>query len=643
MRIRKISITLCALVLVNLSVHSQTLFTYGAKAVSKDEFLKAFNKNPDTTGDRNEKVKQYLDLYINFKLKLQAATDEKLQATPEFKAEADNFKAQLTENHINEQANINGLISEAFQRSQKDILLSQVFVGYEKGGDTSQAYNRIKQAYNFLTNGQSFGEVTTSFSTDQSVAQAKGVIGYVTVFTLPYEIENLVYGLKPGQYSGIYKSSIGYHIFMNEKERPAVGKRKIQQILIVTPESFSAEEKQNASRLADSVYGLLVSGAAFDKLAEQYSAPNNNYDESNTVEVGIGQYNSDFENQVFGLQKPGDFTKPFQTYYGYNILKLVEEKPVSHDETNVISRASLQESIERDNRLGIARGALIDKWMKDSKYSKAVYDEKYLWAYTDSSIKKGKAVTSFKGITPQSVLLSFAKQKITAANWVQYNIESRQPGAALASVDYKKEMNNFTRTSCDKYYRSHIEDFYPPIASQVKEFNEANLLFAVMDKHVWSKAADDSIGLKNYYEQHKQQYIWQPGASALIVSAATKDLLDSASAKLKQNGSDWRNVIAGFNNKVLADSSRFENGQLPVKMESPMRKGYISTPEQNEAGDAYTMIYVFDTYAQPAQRSFDDARGMVINDYQQVLEQKWIDALKKKYPVKVNEAVAKAL
>ena len=460
---------------------------------------------------------------------------------------------------------------------------------------------------------------------------------------MPYEIENLVYALKPGQYSGIYKSSVGYHIFRSEKERPAAGKRKIQQILIATPESFSPAEKQNASRLADSVYGLLVNGAAFDKLAEAYSAPNNNYDESNTIEVGIGQYNTDFESQVFGLQKPGDFTKPFQTYYGYNILKFIEEKPVGMDETNVISRASLQEAIERDNRLGTARAALIEKWLKDTKYTKAAYDEKSLWAYTDSSIKKGKAAASFKGITAQTVLFSFAQQKITAANWVQYNIESRQPGAPLASVDYKKEMNNFTKASCDKYYRSHIEDFYPPIALQVKEFNEANLLFAVMDKHVWSKASDDSTGLKNYYEQHKQQYVWQPGASALIISAATKDLLDSASAQLRQHGADWRSIIAGYNNKVLADSSRFENGQLPVKMELPMQKGYMSAPEKNEAGDAYTMIYVFDTYAQPAQRSFDDARGMVINDYQQVLEQKWIDALKKKYPVKINEAVAKTL
>lgn len=642
MQFRKLSIALCILALLNIKANSQTLFTYGTKAVNKDEFLKAFNKNPDTTGDRNEKIKQYLDLYVNFKLKLQAAADEKLNGSPEFKAEAENFRAQLTENYINEQANINGLVTEAFQRSQKDILISQVFVGYPKGGDTTEAYNRIRQAYNSLQNGQNFSEVTKSFSTDESVVKAEGVIGYITVFTLPYEVENMVYGLNPGQYSNIYKSAFGYHIFKNEKERPALGKRKIQQILIPTPESFTADERSAAAKLADSVYGLLQGGAPFDKIADVYSAPNNNYDESNTVEVAVGQYNSDFESQVFDLKKPGDFSRPFQTYYGYNIIKLVEEKLVSHDETDVVARASIQEMIERDNRLGIARNALIDKWMKQAKYTKAVYDQKNLWAYTDSSLKKEKALAAYKGITPQTTLFSFAKQKMTAANWVQYNIESRQPGTE-APVDYTKEMTNFTRQSCDKYYRSHIEDFYPPIASQVKEFNEANLLFAVMDKHVWSKAAEDSAGLKKYYDEHQQQYTWQPGVSALIVSSESKTLLDSVAIELRKNNANWRNIISGFDNKVLADSSRFENGQLPVKMELPMQKGYVSQPEQNEAGDAYNMISIFDVYSQTAQRSFDDARGMVINDYQQVLEQKWIEALKKKYPVKINQAVVKTL
>ena len=204
-------------------------------------------------------------------------------------------------------------------------------------------------------------------------------------------------------------------------------------------------------------------------------------------------------------------------------------------------------------------------------------------------------------------------------------------------------MQEFIKSTCENYYRAHIEDFYPPIAAQVKEFNEANLLFAVMDKHVWSKAAEDSIGLENYYEQHKQQYTWQPGVSALVVSSASKDAVDSVALKLKNSSVNWRDIISNYNNNVTADSSRFENGQLPTKQEIPMQKGFISQPEKNDAADSYTLVYVFDVYPQVSPRNFEDARGLVINDYQQVLEQKWIAELKKKYPVKVNDAIAKSL
>src|SRR3954471_3879229 len=254
---RKFLSVVVAAILFCSTAHSQTLFTYGTKTVSKDEFLKAFNKNPDTTGTRNEKLKEYLGMYVNFKLKIQAAKDEKLNLEESYKSEADNFKNQLAENYINDQANINGLIKEAFERSKKDILLSQVFVEAKPGSDTTQANNQIKQAYTALQSGKDFADVASSYSTDEGVKNAKGQLGYITVFTLPYEIENMVYSLKPSGYSNIYRSGVGYHIFQNVNERPAVGKRKIQQLLLATPPGASDDRKSTA-QLADSIYQLLL-------------------------------------------------------------------------------------------------------------------------------------------------------------------------------------------------------------------------------------------------------------------------------------------------------------------------------------------------------------------------------------------------
>ncbi len=625
------------------AAQAQTLFTYGTKAVSKEEFLKAFNKNPDTTGSRTEKLNQYLNMYINFKLKIEAGRDEKLNLTGTYKNEAENFRDQLVNNYINEQANINTLIQEAFQRSQKDIMVSQVFVEVKQGADTTEAYKQIKQAYDALQHGRDFSEVAATFSTDESVKQVKGKIGYITVFTLPYEIENLVYQLQPGNYTNIYRSGVGYHIFKNVSERPTAGKRRIQQILFKTPETFSDTERKAAANLADSVYKRLLKGESFEKMIEVFGTTNTSDNSSNITEVNVGQYSAAFEREVFALQKPRDISKPFLTPYGYNIIKLVEIIPVSTDVNDVVNRAHIQEQVEQDKRLSIAKDALIQKWMKLTLYTPATYSHTDLIRYSDSSLKKGRAIAVYKTITPKTTLFSFAKQKVTVANWLQFIMEAKQTGASYANDAYEAIMKEFIKVACDRYYRSHIEEIYPPIAAQVNEFNEANLLFAVMDKHVWSKAAQDSTGLKNYYNEHKQQYTWQPGVTALVISATSRETIDSIAKAIKNNSKEWRSIISRYGNTVMADSSRFENGQLPLKQEIIMLKGFTSRPEQNESGTAYSLVYIFQVYPEIEPRNFDDARGMVINDYQQVLEQKWVEELKKKYLVKVNDSIVKNL
>src|ERR1044071_8288133 len=210
MIIKKIATVLCLSGSV-CSLSAQTMFTYGTHPVSKDEFLQAYNKNPDTTGNKREKVRQYLDLYINFRLKLQAAYDEKVDTNEDLNAEADNFKNQLADNLINQQADINQLMHEAFLRSQKDILLQQVFVQIPSNGDTAAGYAQISKAYDDLKAGKAFDDVSQQYSSDPAVKEARGMIGYVTAFTLSYPIETLVYSLNIGGFSSIFKTRSEEH------------------------------------------------------------------------------------------------------------------------------------------------------------------------------------------------------------------------------------------------------------------------------------------------------------------------------------------------------------------------------------------------------------------------------------------------
>ncbi len=635
----KMYLAFAYLFLISITTSAQTLFTYGTHAVTKNEFLQAYNKNPDTTGNKQQKIKEYLDLYINFRLKLQDAYDDNVNNNADIQSEAQNFKAQLTDNFINQQADVNQLLHEAFLRSQKDILLQQVFVPFA-GIDTTDAFNKINAAYSELKKGKSFDDVAQQFAVDSITKTTKGIIGYITVFTLPYSIENIVYALPQNSFSTVYKSKIGYHIFKNAGIREALGRRKVQQLLFATPLFFSKEQINTAHKQADSVYNLLQSGTSFESLLPQFGKNYQPSDPSASIEIRVGQYDRDFENEVFKLQKPGDISKPFQTPYGFNIIKLIEAAPVSKDENNVTNTAYLQQQIDKDGRLDVAKYNLVQKWLPLMHFKESAFNKQDLWIYTDSAIARADTLSpAYKSINPNTTLFELDDKKYSVGEWVEYVIPMQNLiGSPDAHTRYEKIMHDFINFSATNYYRENIETFDPQLKDQLKEFNDANMLFYVMDKHVWSKASQDSAGLLKYYNQHTENYKWNKSISAIIISGADKATVTAVAEKIKNDPLHWRSITTGYGSSIYADSGRFETDQLPVKQPVQMEKDFQTQTEANDAGDAYTFLHVVEVYPQPALRNFSDAKGLVINDYQDALENQWIEQLKKTYPVRVNDA-----
>lgn len=621
---------------------AQTVFTYGKSAVTKDEFEKAFNKNPNLNGDRKMALKEYLNLYINFKLKVQAALDAGLDKDATQQYELQNFKAQIADNIISDQANVKELVKEAFERSQKEISLAQVFIEVPANTDTADAYKKIHAAYKELKDGKDFSTVTQQYSNDLATKQSKGELGYITVFTLPYDLENIAYSLKLNEFSPPVKTKMGYHIFKNVGERKPLGSRKVAQILVSYPPDATAEDKIAARRKADSLYNLLQQGVMFEGLvtvaSNDLSSANN---KGELPEFTAGTYSADFENVAFALKNPGDVSKPFQTSYGYHILKLLEAKPVSTDVNDAAYLAALQEKVNKDSRMNRSKNELIDKKLALIKYKPAIFKAKDLYQFTDSAITKSKALP-VKGITGNTVLFSFATQNIKASDWLNFVRTVRNDPNQGATKSYPDLYKEYIRVAADDYYRKNLQLYDEGYSKQVKEFKEANLLFGIMEKNVWGKANVDTIGLRQYYNSHKSKYAWAPSADAIIVTCPNQKVLETMQQKLKDSLTYWRQITGNYGD-VVADSGRYELGQLPVVDRTNFTPGLITAPVKNDNDGTITFNYVINVYPQQGQRNFEDARGMVISDYQQVLEDKWIAELKKKYPVVVNEAVFKTV
>ena len=319
---------------------AQNVFTYGKNAVTKEEFLNAFNKNPNLIRNRKKELKEYLNLYINYKLKIQAAYDAGLDKDETQQYELQNFRNQLTGNFINKEANLKELVKQAFDRSQKEIHLAQVFIEVPEKADTTAAFKKIQSAWKQLKEEKSFEAVTQEFSNDEATKQSKGDLGFISVFTLPYNLENIVYSLKVNSFSQPVRTKSGFHIFKNIAERPSLGSRRIEQILITFPPNASDLDKNTAARKADSLYNLLLKGADFEDLATTVS---NDLSSSNSKgelpEFTTGTYSPNFEQVAFSLQKTGEISRPFQTAFGYHILKLLEAKPAANNLNDVATFA----------------------------------------------------------------------------------------------------------------------------------------------------------------------------------------------------------------------------------------------------------------------------------------------------------------
>jgi peptidyl-prolyl cis-trans isomerase SurA len=626
---------------------SQTLFSFGKYSVSKEEFLKAFEKN-NTAGNaanREKDTRNYLELYIRFKLKVQEAYDLKLDTLIGQQADMANFRKQIEEPFLIDDVEINRLAREAFNRSQKDIHLAHIFIPFRMdfinnplvsltltSADSIQAHKRISEAYNKIRNGEDFGTVAVAFSADPSAAANKGDIGFITVFSLPYTLENVAYSLSQGVVSPPFISSAGYHIFKNLGERPAAGKMKVAQILIAYDISGAEADKTKAKKLADSLYRSILGGASFEKLAKKFSFDKQtNLGGGEMPPVGIAQYDILFENAVFGLKKDGEISVPFETGNEYHIVKRLQHIPV--DKNFAESKMLWKIAVEKDKRANLARISFEKKAMVQTGMKKTNFNFQDLWRYTDTFLKGGIKITT-ETVNQNTVLLEFSKSNITISDWVKYAASSN---TLHTTGEYPKTWDEFMNSSVRDYYQKHLETYSPEYRAQLKEFMEGNLLFEVMERKVWSKSAEDTAGLRNYYLQHKSRYTWEKSADAIVINTSDSLMAIKIRKQIAARPTAWKKITAATEGNLMADSGRIEWTQIPAKP-AVIKAGLFTPVSVNEDRSA-SFTYVIKIYPYSTPRNFNDAKGLVMNDYQQEIEEKWIAELKTKYPVTVNEEV----
>lgn len=627
------------------SLYAQTLFTYGSDAVGKDEFLRAFNKNknPDEEKDRSTALKEYLELYIRFKLKVKAATALRLDTLENLKADVSNFRNQVQESYMNDEKGVASLVAEAYERSQKDLHVLHFFVPTDAKNVADNSAATSENLYNELKGGKTdYLDKSGKVVPDYGGARSRD-LGFITAFLLPYQYENIIYGLQPGGVSKPFQGKNGWHVFKVTEERKSAGKWRIAQILLAFPPEGVPYDKAAYAAKADSLYNDLKKGADFATMAREVSQDKLTYLNGGEMpEFGTGKFEASFESAVFKLSKDGEIAKPFATALGYHIVKRLGHTPTPMGKNDAGLLYEVKQKVLQNERVNNARAQFVKDVIKKVGYKRnpAVPDAQ-LFRYADSMTPEKTVADTKKTPISNKVIFNVGKTAVKGSDWLNFVYDYK------SSELYKQEKNSellekYAEATSLENYKKNLEQYNNEFKYQMLEFKEGNMLFEIMERNVWNRAAADSNGLKKLYNSKMQQYLWPASADILIFNCNNLQTAKNAAAQL-QAGVHWKTIADSSGATIQADSARYEQLQIPVAEGTVITPGLLSEPLVNPTDGSATFVKIIRTHPQGQQRSFEEAKGLVINDYQAYLEEQWVNELKKKYPVKVNEAVFKSI
>jgi peptidyl-prolyl cis-trans isomerase SurA len=622
-----------------MRLNAQTLFNYGTKAVSSKSFIRAFNKNPGE-GDRKKAMEEYLPLFINYTLKVQDAYDKKLDTLPVQKAELLNYKIQLAEGYMAEKAGAEGLIDEAIERMQEDVLLGHIYIEYSNG-DTARAMLKANEAVKQLAAGKKWEAVALDFSSDEEARRHSGVIGWIGPFVIPYPYETMVYTLPKGGYTKPIPASQGVHIFSKRDTRPGTGTVHVAQLLLASFPGMTKVDTDLRTRLADSLYNELTRGGNFENMVSLYSQDRTTkFNNGMLPPFSAGSYDAAFEAQAFALKQPGDFSKPFLTSMGLHILKLVGKTPPPA-KTDFNARQSIRPRLASDGRLEKARENYIKSKLPAMQFKAGTPTKKQLQQYTDSLLVNGD--TKVSGLNEKNVLFSFGKQAFTVSDWAAFARVQSMSGAMKKGEKIDTQYDAFIVSKAGDYLPAHLDAFDTEFAAQYKEFKDANLLFEAMERNVWSKSMSDTTGLKKQYTSNLSKYTWSENVVAIMVSTNDSVLAAQVQRQLNDNRDAWRTLNETYEGRLYADSARYELDAFAWAKGDALKPGTCTKVMGNTLDGSFSFACILEEGKAGMQRTFEEARGYVVSDYQEVLENAWINTLKKKYPIKVNAAEWKKL
>jgi peptidyl-prolyl cis-trans isomerase SurA len=599
-------------------LNTKILMTVNGNNVQAGEFIRMYNKSRDP--GKTLDIDTYIKQFTVFKQKVADALSEGYDTTASFRNELNGYRNQLAQNYLTDNETKEKLLQKAFQRSLTEINAWHILVALPQEAspeDTLKAWQKAMEIRERIITGEPFESVARGTSDDKSVKINGGNLGYFSVFQMIMPFEDAVYSLKKGTISMPIRTPYGYHIIVVTDKRPSKGRIKVAHIMKAVPPEAGQNEAKKAEEEINNIYRMLQEGASFAELAKKYSDHKESAAKGGELDwFGTGDIIRDFSDAAFAIPDTGKYTKPVHTLYGWHIIKLLNRKaPGTFEE----SKSFLESKINQSYLNSISKKSFVEKLKKEYNFRINQDASNWFIQHTDTLIIQGLKIYD-RSTIPVGNIYSFTNQYLKTDEFADY-IEKKSSMVVTkdSALFISRLLDAKASDQLISYENSILEKKYPEFRYLMNEFHDGMLLFEISGKKVWDKVSNDSLGQRQYYEEHKNNWLSPPEIEAkiyILKSAEGNELLSTAIKKFSQRPDMDNILLKKFNSKndtlLFIKEGKWFKGDDPQIDKIEWIKGFYPTKK-----DGFPAMINIIKVIEPAPLKLKEVQEEVMTGFQE--------------------------
>ena len=625
-----VSATLMAL---TAQISDPVLMTINGKDVRLSEFEYLYNKN-NAQQVEPQTIDQYVDMFVDYKLKVADAEAHGLDTTETFLAEYGQFTNELSAPYLIDQEVLDSIVATQFAHMQREVTVSHIMVNDSR----AQLLDSIRAE---IINGNiTFEDAAREYSIDKPSAARGGLMGPVPPGQYPWAFEEAAFDTPVGGISPVINSGYGLHIVRVEKSIPARGEVNASHILRTT-RGLSDEQAAAQKHLIDSIYTVVKADPdKFEILAEQFSEDPGSARRGGSLDwFRSGAMVAEFDSVAFAMPV-GAISEPFTTAFGWHIIKKNDARGIGTLEEN---RKNIDKYIQGTERGARPRIAFINKVAKANNGRVLIEDIKNLPGVGESTTVRLDSALIAQFATSTLPVMTFGGVDYTLGDIAKRMHTAPLRGASAIETQVNRDARSLLTELAMDVARQDLMNTNPGYANLINEYRDGILLFEISNANVWEKASKDKEGLEKFFKANRKKYAWDsPKLKSYVIFAPTDSLLNEAM--------NYANTLSpDIQKEELVDAMREKFGRdikvekvIAARGDNKITDFLAFGGEKPEADNARWSCYaaLFGRMINEPEEAAD-VRGAVVTDYQAKLEQDWLRQLHKRYKVKINKDVLK--